>query len=180
MLPLRVRHYQFLRRRGIPFLAQFIIMPRTLVSCFLLLTYRRVSIIPPFALVSQLAVGFRRVLEYSTVVYQLDGVVLGLTQDRLIACYSVSIGPGFPRLYLQKRLTTSSLLTLSYLYSQGLLYLIYLTIYQSTPLFNLESYTSSTSYSSYLSTNTSPRGGLFQLSRRSYRSRVRSDMCYIR
>ena len=42
--------------------------------------------IPPVALVSQLAVGFRRVLEYRAYykgVCQADGVVLGLTQDRL-------------------------------------------------------------------------------------------------
>ena len=41
--------------------------------------------IPPVALVSQLAVGFRRVLEYKAYckdVCQADGVVLGLAQDR--------------------------------------------------------------------------------------------------
>ena len=44
--------------------------------------------IPPVALVSQLAVGFRRVLEYKAYcedVCQADGVVLGLTQDRSFA-----------------------------------------------------------------------------------------------
>ena len=38
---------------------------------------------------------------------------------------------------------------------------------------------SSTSYSSYLSTNTSSRGRFYQPSRRSQGSRVRSNICYI-
>ena len=49
--------------------------------------------IPPVALVSQLAVGFRLVLEYKAYcedVCQADGVVLGLAQDRCLAALIAS------------------------------------------------------------------------------------------
>ena len=55
---------------------------------------------------------------------------------------------------------------------------MYFTIYQSTSLLSLKSYISSTSYSSYLSINIIPRKRLYYLSKRSYKSSIRSNIYY--